>query len=389
MDDRPPDLTAWFDAIPVGLVEAHPDGRIRRVNATLLGWTGYAAADLLDQVWYDRLLSPGARVLARTHILPILAREGRLDRLILDLLARDGRRIHAVVHVARVAGTEGDPPHDRLTFIEAPERRAWEEQLIKANRAAEDALEALRELNLDLEAKVAERTEALASANKDLDAYARSVAHDLRGPLQAILALGQALEASAGPTLAAPDATRLTKLLRAAGSMETLIGGLLQLARASGSPLTRQPVDLSAIAARVCGELQAGHPGRAVALTVASGLHAWGDPALLEVVLRNLLSNAWKYTAATPEARIAFEREGDGAFVVRDNGAGFDMAVSDRLFQPFQRLHDAQAFPGIGLGLVAVKRIIERHGGHLRVLAAPGRGAAFHFTLGDPPEPGA
>lgn len=370
MAEAPLPARDWFEEAPVGFLVTGAGGRIVQANPALLAWTGYGPRELLDRPWTEALLTPSARVLAQTHILPLLASEGRVEKLILDLLGAGGRRVHVVARIDRLPDGAC-----RFTFVEAPDRRAWEEQLLKANRAAEDALQDLRELNQDLERRVAERT-------ADLDAYARSVAHDLRGPLQAILALGQALEASAGPSLAPADARKLDTLIQSAQSMETLISGLLQLARASGTPLELSHVDLSAMASRICGELRAANPDRRVQVNVAPGLATLGDAALLEVVLRNLLGNAWKYTSATEEARIAFEQEADCGFCVRDNGAGFDMAVSDRLFQPFQRLHDAQSFPGIGLGLVAAKRIIERHGGRLRVVAAPGLGAAFSFTLG-------
>jgi signal transduction histidine kinase len=371
----------WFDRVPVGFLETDSGGRIARTNRTLRAWTGRRAEELEGLEWSEALLSPASRVLATTHILPILETEGRVNKLILDLLGEGGRRIHVVAHIERTS-LPGAPETHRFTFVEAPERRSWEEQVLKATRAAEDALLEVRELNAHLERKVAERTEDLATANRDLDAYARSVAHDLRNPLQAILSLGEALQVSAGSGLAPADAERLRQLLQSASSMETLIGGLLTLAQASGSPLVRQTVDLTSMAERIVAELRAAHPERAVETRVEPGLSCAGDPSLLEVVLRNLLGNAWKYTAGTQGARVSFERDADGSFLVRDNGAGFDMAVAERLFQPFQRLHNAQAFPGIGLGLVATKRIIERHGGSLRVIAAPGLGATFQFSIG-------
>jgi signal transduction histidine kinase len=166
--------------------------------------------------------------------------------------------------------------------------------------------------------------------------------------------------------------------------MHELMNALLGLSRLTRAPLRRQRVDLSALALGVAAGLREAEPARSVALSVQPGLVASGDPALLRSVLDNLLGNAWKYTLRTAEPRIEFgaeERAGEMVFRVCDNGAGFDMAYAERLFAPFQRLHEDADFPGLGVGLPTVQRIVQRHGGRVWAEATPGLGAAFYFTL--------
>jgi light-regulated signal transduction histidine kinase (bacteriophytochrome) len=166
--------------------------------------------------------------------------------------------------------------------------------------------------------------------------------------------------------------------------MGLLIDGLLQLSQIGRGEVQRQPVNLGAIATRLLEELAAESPQRSVTWSIEPDLHAWADPSLVDALLQNLLHNAWKYTASTPQAHIrVFTRELDGQthFCVSDNGAGFDMARAEKLFQPFQRLHQPHEFEGLGIGLATVQRIVQRHGGLLHAEAAPGHGATFCFTL--------
>jgi signal transduction histidine kinase len=166
--------------------------------------------------------------------------------------------------------------------------------------------------------------------------------------------------------------------------MNAMIDAMLSRARLSSQPLTRQPVNLSQLAGYVVDDLRQSAPERQVDFEIEPGLQAQGDPTLLRQVVENLLANAWKYSARCTQARIAFtsaERDGRRVFEVRDNGAGFDMRSAERLFGLFQRLHSANDFPGTGVGLASVQRIVRRHGGDIWAEAEPGRGAHFYFTL--------
>lgn len=242
----------------------------------------------------------------------------------------------------------------------------------------------LHELNRTLDQRVQERTAELRASNEELDAFAYAVSHDLRAPLRAMSGFSQALTEDFGPQLPAAAHEYLGHIRTGSREMGALIDGLLRLSRSTRGTLQRTSVNLSALATHLLGELQQGEPHRRVACTVDAGLTANGDAHLLEIALRNLLGNAWKYTAHSPQALIHVHGRTDPkstTFCVSDNGAGFDMKHAAKLFQPFQRLHRDDEFPGIGIGLATVQRIIRRHGGTLEATGAPGAGAHFSFTL--------
>jgi signal transduction histidine kinase len=247
---------------------------------------------------------------------------------------------------------------------------------------------ALRVLNDELEQRVAERTEELAAANRELSAFSYSVSHDLRTPLRGIDGLSQMLIEDYAPQLDQQARDYLNRIRSAAQLMARLIDDLLQLARVTRAELRREPVDLAALARRVLSRLRERDPGRAVEVVLPERLMAQGDARLLEVALENLLGNAWKFTGKRAQARIEVgtsEVEGATAHFVRDNGAGFDMIGVGQLFQPFHRLHREHEFEGTGIGLATVQRIIGRHGGRIWAVGAVDQGATIFFTLPAPP----
>lgn len=244
-------------------------------------------------------------------------------------------------------------------------------------------LEILR-LNADLERRVKERTAELTLANRELDSFAYAVSHDLRAPVRALNGLSWALIEDYADELQDQAKEYLQQIGVATRRMNDLIDGLLSLSRNTRSELSRDRVDISSLAIRVLAELSDSNPGRHVDVRVEQGLNASCDKRMIESVISNLLENAWKYTAKkkTPSIRVfARDREGVRYFCVADNGVGFNMANAERLFQPFQRLHHQNEFPGIGIGLATVKRIINRHGGVIEVDSQPGKGAEFCFSL--------
>lgn len=245
------------------------------------------------------------------------------------------------------------------------------------------AEQALHELNLELEDRVRARTTALEAVNKELESFAYSVSHDLRAPLRAIDGYSLAVMEDCGEQLDKTGRGHLQRVRSAAQRMGMLIDDMLQLSRVNRAELALQEVDLSAIARTVLEELHAAEPDRRVEWTVEPDLQAHGDARLIRVMLDNLLGNAWKFTGREPDARIAFGRSKDDPQVlfVRDNGIGFDMRYADKLFGPFQRLHRAEDFPGSGVGLATVQRIVARHGGRIWADASEGEGATFYFTL--------
>jgi signal transduction histidine kinase/HAMP domain-containing protein len=228
-------------------------------------------------------------------------------------------------------------------------------------------------------------TAMLHTANQELEAFSYSVSHDLRSPLQSINTFSQILLEDYGDTLDAQGQDYLQRIQRAARRMAELIDAFLQLARIARVELARTPLDLTALARMITAELRRHEPGRAIEFVVTEGLTASADERLLGVVLENLLGNAWKFTAKRDQARIEVgsvtQPDGELVFFVRDNGAGFDMTDAPRLFGAFERLHPMSDFPGTGIGLATVQRIIRRHGGRIWAEGAVGQGATFYFTL--------
>ena len=256
---------------------------------------------------------------------------------------------------------------------------------IDDRRRAEDEV---RRLNVELEGRVRERTKKLEEANGELEAFSYSVSHDLRAPLRAMDGFSQRLVADYGPKLDEQALSYLSRIRAGAVRMGQLIEDLLSLSRITRLELVRREVDLSALVHAVLAELQQRDPERKVQVSVWDGVHVEADLRLARVALENLLGNAWKFTSKNPEAHIEFGMMQEGerkVLFVRDNGAGFDMAYADKLFGPFQRLHGIHEFPGTGVGLAIVQRIVIRHGGRIWCQAKPDLGATFFFTLQEEP----
>ena len=216
-------------------------------------------------------------------------------------------------------------------------------------------------------------------------AFTYTVSHDLRAPIRVVEGFGRILKEDHGPSLDRVGNDHLDRVIAAAARMNHMIDALLSLSQLSTQPLARRSVNLSAMAEHVLEDLRQQSPGRQAQVTIAADLRATGDPTLLRMALDNLLGNAWKYSARRELAQIHFEsvlQDGRAVFVVRDNGAGFDMRFAERLFGVFQRLHGSTEFAGTGIGLASVRRIVRRHGGDIWAEAAVGQGASFYFTLG-------
>jgi len=261
--------------------------------------------------------------------------------------------------------------------------------------ALRDARAELQLLNAGLDLQVQQRTSELRRANEDLQTFSYAVAHDVRSPLASIAGFADAMTPG---VQAAGDARLLHYLKRIqsnASHLDTLTGHLLELGRLAHAQLQPREVDLSGLARDAIAQLRQNEPARAVDVEIESGLAAWGDPAMLRGILENLLGNAWKFTARREGARIVFRRApargGEAVFVVADNGDGFDSETATGLYQPFRRMHARDEFPGTGVGLATVQRLLARHRGRVWAESRPGQGARFFFALPlpDPQEAGA
>ena len=235
-----------------------------------------------------------------------------------------------------------------------------------------------------LEEDLKRKTVELEALNKELESFSYSVSHDLRAPLRSIDGFSQALLEDYAENLNTQGKDYLQRVRTATQRMAEIIDALLELSRVIRSKIRLEQVDLSEMAQKIATEFQERQPERQVEFIITPGLIVNGDARLLQLVLENLLGNAWKFTGKQPEAKIEFgvsNSESESVYFVRDNGAGFDIAYADKLFSAFRRLHTADEFSGIGIGLATVKRIIHRHGGRVWAEGEVGKGAIFYFTL--------
>ena len=365
-------LRVIFENAPIGIDELTPDGHIVRVNQHFCDIVGYQSAELAGRPIGD-LTHPGDRAADEAHTRQLLAGEIPSYSIEKRFVTKGGAVVWANVSRALVADQEGTP----MAIIGAVRD-------VTAQRRAEAQV---RALNADLEARIERRTAELGQANKDLEAFTYSVSHDLRAPLRAMSGFSEALLEEYGPALDPTAAGYAERIAAAAERMGSLIDDLLVLSRVTRAELSIGPVDLSAEVAAITADLRRQDPDRAARFDIEERIVADADRALIRTVLQNLLENAWKFTSRCPEAVIEFGRgpadPGQVGCLVRDNGAGFDQAYAGQLFQPFQRLHTAAEFPGSGIGLASVQRIVTRHGGRIWAEGAVNQGATFYFTLAD------
>ena len=283
---------------------------------------------------------------------------------------RKNGEIFPVAVTLTVIGFEENQPLFHVIWQDISDRKLAEEELIKYHQHLEELVEA--------------RTNELTLVNKELEAFSYSVSHDLRAPLRSIDGFSEALLEDYADNLDEEGRHYLQRIRAGAQRMGELIDALLGLSRVTRREVKKQTVDLTELAEEVLKDLQHSEPKRKVDCSIQTGLQTKGDKQLLHIVLANLLGNAWKYTSKQPEALIEFgskKENGETVYFVEDNGAGFNMEFANKLFAPFQRMHRPDEFPGSGVGLATVSRIIKKHGGRIWAESAPGKGATFYFSL--------
>jgi PAS domain S-box-containing protein len=345
-----------FHSSPVGLIITHlPDGRWVDANDTYLKMLEYTREEVIGHTSNDlKLYSDPDK---RAQIFQVLRDGGEMHNIELNLRTKNDRIIQTLSSVEKIT-LQGEE-YSLSTNVDISSLKKAEEEL--------------RQRSAELEA-----------SNKELEAFSYSVSHDLRAPLRSMAGFSTALIEDYADKLDADGKLYLNKIQQSSELMAQLIDDLLKLSRVTRVDINYESLDLTGIAQKVVEDLRSTEPNREVKVNIASGLVAQGDRNLIKLVIDNLLGNAWKYTSKTAEAQIeigATYIDGKNTFFVRDNGVGFNMAYADKLFQPFQRLHQAAEFAGTGIGLATAQRIIRRHGGKIWAESKVGEGATFYFTL--------
>ena len=344
------ELEDLYDRAPCGYHSVDPKGVILRINDTWLSWLGYAREEVVGRMNHADLMTPESARKFREEVFPRFLREGYLEGAEFEYRRKDGTTFTGALNATSIYDAAGRYVMSRSTVFDVTARKRSEERL--------------------------------SELNKELESFSYSVSHDLRAPLRAIDGYARMLDEDSGPQLG-DEGRRLLGVVRSsARRMGRLIDDLLEFSRLGQLEPARSRLDMAALVRETAAELGADHPRATV--DVADLPPAPGDRALLKQVWSNLLGNALKYSAQAEAPRIEIAGRTDGemlVYSVRDNGVGFDMRYAGKLFGVFQRLHRQDEFPGTGVGLAIVQRIVSRHGGRVWADARPGEGACFSFSL--------
>jgi PAS domain S-box-containing protein len=364
--------TAVMESALDCIITADHEGRITEFNPRAQETFGYTQAEVVGKELAQTIIPPAFREDHRRGLAHYLATgEGPVlgKRIEVTAMRADGSEIPVELAI-NATHLKGQPMFT-----------AYLRDITERNQAEDE----IRQLNAELERRVEERTAELQAANKELDSFCYSVSHDLRTPLRGIAGFSKIVAEKYSEKLDDSGRNYLQRVLAATKRMGELIDDLLKLSRVSREDFHRAPVNLSDMALAIAGDLRQGAPRRDVQLAIADGLEVEGDSQLLRAMLENLLGNAWKFTSKKSAARIEFgsttEPDNGRVYYIRDNGAGFDKQYAGKLFGAFQRLHGQEEFPGMGIGLATVQRIINRHGGRIWAEGKVDEGATFYFTI--------
>lgn len=362
-----------FDTMLQGVVCQSGDGRITSMNPAAIRILGKSPENFLNQTSVDTegdtIREDGTHFPGQEHPSMLALNTGQEIRDVVMGVRNPCENVYRWIEISAVPlfrKGESRPYQVYTIFNDITERKRSEEKV------------------RILHEQLATRARDLEEANRELEAFSYSVSHDLRAPLRSIDGFSRILTEDYYDQLDEEGRENLRTICAASQRMGQLIDDLLQLARITRDEIHRAPVDLSSLACEVMEDLKKGEPERRVEWVVEPNMMAEGDARLLRIVLVNLLGNAWKFTGRQSIARIQFERlavDGETVYFIRDNGVGFDMTYANKLFNPFKRLHTTREFPGTGVGLATVQRIIRRHGGSVWAESQEGHGATFYFTL--------
>jgi PAS domain S-box-containing protein len=375
------ELSAMIENVPIVTLLLDRERRVRKANVAAQIFAGRPEADMVGLRGGEALrcirslddprgcgFGPSCgKCPVRKTVQDVFEQGGRQQGIEADLsITRGGKLQEVTVVLSTLPVSIGDEQLTLVCIEDITERKKAEGEI--------------RKLNSELKKHVL----GLETANRELESFAYSVSHDLKAPLRSINGFSRALAEDYGKILDDTGKDNLNRVLAATGKMGQLIDALLNLSRLTRVNLNPGPVDLSTLARAVADDLRTAEPGRVTEFIIADGVTAEGDAVMLRAAVENLVSNAWKFTSKQDRARIEFgirQKDGENVYFVRDNGAGFDMAYGAKLFTAFQRLHTAEEFPGIGIGLATVQRIVHRHGGRIWAEGETGKGATFYFTL--------
>ncbi|NOU17529.1 MAG: PAS domain S-box protein [Bacteroidales bacterium] len=365
-----------YNHAPCGYHSLDATGMFMRINDTELSWLGYTREEIVGKIKFQDLLTPKGLILFQREF-PSFKERGWVHNLDFEMSRKNGTILPVVLNATAIKDANGNFVMSRSVMHDVTERNKAEEKI--------------RNLNQELEQRVEQRTTQLVAANKELETFAYSVAHDLRTPLRGIDGFSQVLLEDYQNKFDKQGKAYLHRVRSAAQRMAQLIDDLLNLSRISRSEMNIRDVHLSEMAHEIADNLHEAQPKRQAVFVIQEGIKVMGDGRLLRIVLENLIGNAWKFTSKHSTARIEFgmQQQIDSVrYFIRDDGAGFDMKYSQKLFGAFQRLHTTNEFPGSGIGLATVQRIIHRHGGkvwaegEVENLSADKAGwATFYFTI--------
>lgn len=366
-------LSTTLQSLAEAVIATDESGRVRIFNRIAEQLTGVthdeATRHSVDEILAlidERTGSPAENLVRKVleDRKPVAATEGAA------LISRSGEAVAVEESAAPIVDPYGNLLGGVLVLRDVTERRQQMQQIQK--------------LNAELEQRVRQRTAALEAANRELEAFSYSVAHDLRAPLRGIDSFSQLLIEQYAEQLDQEGIGYLNRVRNAAGRMSALIDALLSLARVGRAEIQPIDVDFTQLVTSITQDLAAATPERSVKVLIEGGMRAHADPQLLRIVAANLLDNAWKFSSRRSNALIEVGTCTDAmtpTYFVRDNGAGFNLAYAEKLFGAFQRLHTEKEFPGTGIGLAIVQRVVARHGGDIWAESEPDRGATFYFTL--------